>query len=361
MNCKDIENILPLYPDDLLTASEKQDVEEHLKFCQKCHKEFVSLQKTGKMVEELKAVEPPPWFEQQIMAKIRQEADKKDLMKKWFYPLRIKKPVQIFATIIITVLAVYVYRTGEQDMKAVLMPKAVPVIEVRKEPASIPSDKQIKQKESYQFRKIKEKVAAREGINKERGVVYDLSPIGGASSMKAEEENVPLENKQGAEDCTALAEKREAARAMADVGSKAMLSARQEAPAKAMAAPVMESKSGAAGLVASRRNRLYKAVQPVAPQPMMAGSLQRYTIISIYVTNIETAVSEAEKILRKYDAHNIAKPSSAVKANIMADITAQNIKDLMEQLKTIGRVEERTSALENKKGNIPVRIEFIRE
>ena len=229
MNCRDIENILPLYPDDLPTAFDKQTVEEHLKSCQNCCKEFVSLQKTGKMVEELKAVEPPPWFEQQIMARIRREADKNSLMKKWFYPLRIKIPVQIFATIIITVLAVHVYRSGEHEMKAVLLSKTDPVIEVRKETAPIPSDVQKGKEEAYHSRKIKEKVATRGGVDQERGVLYDLSPRSGASSMKAEEENVLLENKQAAEDYTALARKKEAAIETATVGSKDMLSARQEA------------------------------------------------------------------------------------------------------------------------------------
>jgi anti-sigma factor RsiW len=32
-NCKDIENILPLYADGLLSAAEKRAVEEHLAQC----------------------------------------------------------------------------------------------------------------------------------------------------------------------------------------------------------------------------------------------------------------------------------------------------------------------------------------
>jgi anti-sigma factor RsiW len=105
MNCKDIENSLPLYLDNLLSPADMRAVEEHLATCAQCKKELAHLQKAGKLVDELAELEPPPWFKQRIMARVREEAEKKSFAQKWFYSLRIKIPVQVFATIFIVVLA----------------------------------------------------------------------------------------------------------------------------------------------------------------------------------------------------------------------------------------------------------------
>src|SRR4030042_6864652 len=100
-NCKDIENSLPLYLDNLLSDADKRAVEAHLKSCPQCVKLLAQLQRTGKLVDNLEEVEPPPWFKQKIMARGREDAKKKSFTQKWFYPLRIKVPVQVFATIFI--------------------------------------------------------------------------------------------------------------------------------------------------------------------------------------------------------------------------------------------------------------------
>jgi len=95
INCKEIENNLPLYLDNSLSRVDKQTVEEHLKSCPQCAKAFAQLQKTEKLVNNLTEIDPPPWFKQKIMAKVREESEKKNLVQKWFYPLQIKIPVQI--------------------------------------------------------------------------------------------------------------------------------------------------------------------------------------------------------------------------------------------------------------------------
>ena len=133
MNCKDVENNLPLYEDNLLSGAGKKAVEQHLKSCSKCAKALAQLKKTGRLVEGLEEVEPPPWFKQKIMSRVREEAEKKSLVQKWFYPLQIKIPVQIMATIVIAVLAVYIYHSGDEQMKVVMPPTSpTPVMETKK-------------------------------------------------------------------------------------------------------------------------------------------------------------------------------------------------------------------------------------
>ena len=141
--CKDIKNSLPLYSDDLLSADEKTAVEKHLTECADCSKALADLKKTAAITQELSEVEPPPWFKQKIMARVREEAEKKSFAQKWFYPLRIKIPVQIMATVVIAILAVYIYRSGDEQMKAVLPEAPQSVMEDKQgpTPAEIPKSK----------------------------------------------------------------------------------------------------------------------------------------------------------------------------------------------------------------------------
>ena len=75
-NCKDINNLLPAYLDDALSPSEKQRVEEHLAVCSRCRQDVADLSKAVSLLHNLEEVEPPPFFEQRIMAAIREEENK---------------------------------------------------------------------------------------------------------------------------------------------------------------------------------------------------------------------------------------------------------------------------------------------
>lgn len=333
MNCKDIENILPLYPDDLLSAAEKQAIEEHLKTCPKCCKELGYLQQTAKMAHDVKEVDSPPWFKQKIMAEVRAAAEQKSFLHKWFYPLRIKIPVQIIATIVITVLAFYIYQAGEQEMKAVL-PDAAPVVEEPKEAASTQAEAQ---KESvFPGQRIKKKVGPRGGGNSvENGIAYDVSPGVGDGTFPKKEEKKSVADKIAAEKDMARDRTRES--------SGAMLSTKQELPAPA--SPV--EKRAAAQIGASRKSMAYKATVPAAPQPMMDVYRQKQTVISIYAKDIDGAAKNIEKILGKYEAQNIVKQTLARQVTITAELKTQSIKAFVEQLETIGKVEEKVLPPDN--------------
>jgi len=68
----------------LFPAPIKKVVEEHLKSCPRCTKILVQLSKTQTLVNNLAEVEPPVWLKQKIMAKVREEAEKKSLSKNGF-------------------------------------------------------------------------------------------------------------------------------------------------------------------------------------------------------------------------------------------------------------------------------------
>ncbi|MBN1663051.1 MAG: DUF2275 domain-containing protein [Deltaproteobacteria bacterium] len=120
MTCNEIRILLPAYLESALPEEEMGQIGDHLKDCALCSKEFGNLKKAADLVRDLPELEPPPFFEQRIMARVRQEAaQKKGLWQKIFYPLHIKIPVQAMATVLIAALAFYVYQGGDPQIKQI--------------------------------------------------------------------------------------------------------------------------------------------------------------------------------------------------------------------------------------------------
>jgi hypothetical protein len=311
-NCKDTENNLPLYLDDFLSGEEKRAVEEHLRLCPKCAKVIAQLQKTGKLVDGLGEVEPPPWFKQKIMAKVRQEAEKKSFAPKWFYPMRIKVPVQIFATVFIVVIAVYIYRAGDEQFKEVMPPQAsAPVMEAQKDQLS---EQSTKVSAAITSTGTKAKVAAEKNMRDEKVVLYDVSS--GAAAPKTRKAR-PQENVRAGATDMAKAMKEDVS---VDKGREklAALPAKQMESEQSMPPPgvAMERKREEYALgVAMKESRAPEAI-----------SLMQKATISMRVANINTAVGEVEKLLVKYDAKKIVKQMPGGKAILTAELKTKKMK-----------------------------------
>ncbi len=141
MTCNEIKNLLPAYLEDLLSPEEKKSIESHLASCPLCTRSLADLKKAENLVKGLEEVEPPPFFEQRIMARVREEArQKKGILRKFFYPLHIKIPIQALATLLVAVLAFYVYQKNEPEMKH-LTPFPLPLTESGKGQISSESPK----------------------------------------------------------------------------------------------------------------------------------------------------------------------------------------------------------------------------
>jgi hypothetical protein len=159
MTCQDIQNLLPGYWENLLSPDERSLVESHLSFCHLCRRSLVDLNDSANLLNHLEEVEPPPFFEKRIMARVMEEAGKKrGFLRKFFFPIHIKIPLQAMATLLIAVLAAYIYQKNEPEMK----PRnslSVPFSESQKGPAKTESLKSpkppetTKEAESLKFNK----------------------------------------------------------------------------------------------------------------------------------------------------------------------------------------------------------------
>jgi hypothetical protein len=347
MNCKEVENNLPLYEDNLLSDAEKQAVEQHLKSCSKCVKALAQIQKTGRLVEGLAEVEPPPWFKQKIMSRVREEAAKKSLAQKLFYPLRIKIPVQIMATIIIAVFAVYIYRSGDEQMKVVMPPTSpTPVMETKNDQLSGQTTKPFEADKEV----VKKKVYVPENAQNEKIVTQDLPAGSDVVKTRGLKKSMPPGNER-----TRAMDMAKTVKGDAAVDGKdkyfATLPKKQTEQAKVVSPSSVGLERKKEGYVLGDS---VKQSEAPAKQIIMAKA-----VFSLRVANINAAVGEVKKILKKYEAKRIVKQTPNGKVFLTAEIKAQKMNDFVAQLKAIGRVEGRDLPEDSVEGDIPVVIEIV--
>ena len=351
MSCKDIEHNLPAYLEDALSSQEKTLVEKHLASCPQCSKAIEHLKKTGKLVREMEEVEPPPWFTQKIMSQVREEAKQKEsVFRKLFYPLHIKIPIQALATVLIAVLAFHVYRVGEPEMKGVIAPPAAVFEAGKEQPSAAPQ----KSPEFAPAPSAREKATPTIEGAKKAGDMLAASPPGssektiGKEKMRTRDEVESSENKS-----------------MQDKDAETMqitASVKQQEAAKAMPAPAREYKRTESrdyeGAVKAKRE--YEAA-PAAPQIMGAAVRKLEQInIAVHVTDASVSVREVETLLDKFKATKIQRKSRDGKEILTAVINAQNVRELIEKLKTIGETEEKGISDDIRERDISIMIEIIK-
>lgn len=293
--CRDVEELLPLYVDDSLSGEDKKAVEEHLQSCPGCAKAIAQLQKTKTFIDGLHEVEPPPWFKQKIMAQVRREEEKKNFVRKLFYPWQIKIPVQVFATVFMAVLAFYIYRTGEERMNEVVsLPAPAPVMETQK--GQMPE----------QIMKTIDKKVQKEHSTAAKEVTR--GPVGQAAVDMVKDANeyvvsgMKTDRYQGAPAATSLEE------------------------AKVKLAKKKESYAPAAALQTSREQQ--------------DQNIQARSNVVLRVTDVDAATKEVEKLLEKYEARNISRQMMQDKITLEAVVNNQKFENLKEHLKTVGKLEE---------------------
>jgi hypothetical protein len=118
MKHAEVRQRLSAYLDGEVTDEEKVLIEEHLGSCPACASEVKELTKTIGHVKDIGEVEPPPWMARQIMTRVREEAGlKRGILRRLFFPLHIKLPIEAVALVLVTMSAYLVYRTEELQVR----------------------------------------------------------------------------------------------------------------------------------------------------------------------------------------------------------------------------------------------------
>jgi hypothetical protein len=139
MEHNEIRHKLSEYIDGSIASEEKMVIEEHLKTCDACSDALRELQKTIEHIKIVEEVEPPVWMTQKIMAGVRSaEAEQKSFLRKLFFPLSVKIPIQAVAVLFLVVGAFYIYRSIQPSFGPAEAP--LKEFEAKREATPIPAE-----------------------------------------------------------------------------------------------------------------------------------------------------------------------------------------------------------------------------
>lgn len=327
MKCGQIQRMLPACLDGILSKTETALVEKHLAACDSCRASFEEYQQARQRLKKLEEVEPPRGFAQKIMVRIEQEEEKKGrLLRKLFYPLHIKVPIQAVATVVIAVLAIQTYRSVEPQ-KQTAPPDAITAApgpkeelarkENRQQEAVLPAKKTLPTSE--------ETAKTGEGMIKDSmtsPLPARLPPV----ETKLREEKAPPPSQVPA----SAAAPREAERAEVAAGGK-----------KAK----MEAKTA------------------VSAPPPEAASLQKGAGVglALRVAEVASTGEKVQTILQEMGGSRIERTRLGEDEIVTADLNPQRLPEFLDRLKSLGEMPEKPRVSKLTAPSVSVRIEIFKK
>ena len=117
--CSNIREQLSAYIDGKLSAEDLKFIEGHLAECPQCSAAFADIKKVVAHLQGLEQVEPPAWFTQKVMARVRaleSPSEGKGLLNWFFQPFYMKVPVGALATSLLAVTTYFIFQGVVGDM-----------------------------------------------------------------------------------------------------------------------------------------------------------------------------------------------------------------------------------------------------
>ena len=316
MNCPEIQERLSAFIDGIVPPEEKMLIEDHLKLCSKCNKSLADLRKTIDYVHSLEDIEPPAWLRQKIIAAIEPEAKpKKGILKKLFYPLYIKLPIEAAAVILIAVTALHIFKTIQPEVKIAKTPSEEITTQIPL-PSSPPLEKTTPSSPPL-----------------EKGpMARSQRLIEGKGGFEAEH---PVPAKKPA----------------------IMDKSAEEPQAPAQVARQNEVRPPAGAV--SKEEPKTEVLSPAA-KPKMFAERKEAVSVSIRVKDIKTAREEIEKTLIQLEGKITKTESFENKELVTVEIDSQKMKEFIGNLERIGEIKEKELTFESLEGDIQIRVEIVK-
>lgn len=306
MKCADIEKRLSAYIENDIPSNERLMVEEHLKSCPQCSKSLADLRKAIERVKSVEKMEPPAWLTQKIMTKIKEEvAPKKGIFRWLLYPLHIKLPLEIAATVTIAITAVYIYHAGKPELKL----------------AEAPMQDIAQQTSSKEKEEVQREVADKDTSAPSSPPLVEKSKKRIIEKPAAKElpKSVPMKRPE-------VAEKKSLEMPPSPVH-------RDE-----------KDKIGLSGVSAGKTALKQETPAPETKvQSFVAEKKKDVMPITLKVHDRGSAQQEVEKVLNRLEAKIIKTEYPENQTIISARLDAKKIKELIAQLKQLGEVKEEVS------------------
>lgn len=350
MECRNIQEKLSAYIDNLLPAREKTAFDEHLKSCSECTAALADLRKTLECLSALDPVEPPTWMAQKIMTRVRSDArTKRSLFRKLFYPLHIKLPIEAVATVLVVGLALYIYRDIGPEVKLAKTPVEEAAPQVAPKDISPPSPLLTKsEQDEFEISKPSPTRPAEETAKSlpasppfekvgEVGFAEKKAMTGKMAEQALASKEADLKTDRLVQSRVPEAEKKEETKA------PALAKIPEQMPA-AGAVPKDEARQ-AAGETAPRAKLSYKEKKK-----------KEQLSLTVFVKDMETAVTIIEKTLKELEGKSIRTESAVGKKVVSALLKANRLHELSEKLKGIGEIKEKALDMRDREDEVMVRL-----
>ena len=358
--CKHSQEMLPAFLEGVLSPDEKTLLLEHLATCRECKDALEDLKKVAQLVQGLDEVEPPPWFTQKVMSHVREEAErkKKSLVARLFYPLQVKVPIQALASVLIVVMALYVYRSLEPEMKVVEAPSEV----ARRDIALPKNEGQQQYDKAGTGTPTPDKTPVlQQRREKATGTIAAAPRFEAANKPEREEASPPASLAAG----SVTAEKQEAVadRQAQEMRAAAPSPAQKEPPqAQKASPPVAAQKEAESTLLGGSQGKMKEARDSSFPRGAPEAklfSLKKAEIsgFTLHVNDVAAAADEIKGLLGQLGARSIAAESRDGTMVITAAISAQKVEELFRKLSALGRVEVKGPRPATTEGSVSIRIE----
>lgn len=126
MRCEEIQGHLSAYLEDEVEPTERRAMEDHLQGCVGCRHELNLLRQTVFALRSLEEIEVPPRLTAAIEAGVsdRGRSGWQHPISRLFFPMHVKLPLQAAALVLISLGAVYLYRSAPELAQAPRPPVA---------------------------------------------------------------------------------------------------------------------------------------------------------------------------------------------------------------------------------------------
>ena len=360
MTCKEIEILLPALIEGEISAEESKRIRNHLMRCHSCSKALEDLKASGEMVRNLEEVEPPSWLKTRVMARVREEAGQKEsILRKLFYPLHVKIPIQALATVLIAVVAWNVYKTGEPEFRQIAAPPAAvqeaPRPQAPSEPVKTPE-------EALAPPALKKEAGERAGIREKKA----LAPSPSENQLIRQE---PAVQDAAKADAVNTAEPTKTARSAAaavkdEEGLKGAGTMRQPEMDRAVQAPARDQKQKAmkapVGAVAEEAGKL-EAPSAASPRLSAAPPAQPVLNMILRVRDPASAAGETTDLLKKFGGQVFKRQTVEGRETLSATIQSEKLEAFREKLKSLGKIQETRNVPSLPAGELSIRIEILPE
>jgi hypothetical protein len=326
MGCSSIRERLSAYLEDAVSREERVLIEEHLRSCAECSADLADLIKTVEHIRGLKEVEPPAWMTQKIMAELQKKArPRKEILRRLFYPLQIKLPLQAVAALLVVGVALYVYRDIGPETRFAKAP-------------SEESASHIPQRET--FKEDKTGSSAQNTLTK-------LPPEVTTAPEKPAQESVPGKMEANTDKIKAVP------RAPEPMGPLPLM---REERQTAVSTPSNEPATFAGALKKEAKGEGTRAAPEL--ETSSEGKIESL-VLTVKVRELEIAAKDEEKIIAALGGKIVERQSHEGRRVFAIDLNASKFDELIGKLKRIGDVGEKGLNPTGHEENVRVRIETV--